>query len=1323
MKIHLYYITIIFTIIFFFSKFGYSQSVNTETSKVLILHSLKEKRPWNLMYNMCFRDAAKNNKNLDVDIFIENLDLLEHNDEEYKDIVKKMLQIKYKNDFPDILVITQPTAVKFIYDRNLFSNIPKILILPSKQGFEGYPKSTIITYAANFEAQFSHALKVFPETKEAYIVAGNSKIDKSTLAKFTSTAGKFNKQILFKYLTNLDRDSILNYVKYLPNNSFVYYLSYTQDLNGKAYMAKDFSFDLAEHCNRPVFCYLDLLTENTGILGGMVVSLKSIAIKTAEFIEQNLEGTIIDSIPPAASNYSFTYDWNELKKWNIDMGKLPSESVFYNRKYSIVELYKKEVIFGFILLIISVLLIIVLLTSNRNRRRNEKKLKKQNDEYAALNEEYITQNEELIQTNQELYSANERVEESINRLHTLINTIPDLVWLKDINGIYLECNNRFESFFGSERKDIVGKTDYDFVSKDLADFFKLHDKAAMNAGKSTTNEEQIAFASDGHKEYLETIKTPLHDIDGNVVGVLGIGRNISERIRYEKDLLEAKENAVASEQYLENIINNIGDPVFVKNDKSQLLLVNDAFCTIFLLSKEQVIGKTLAEDVTEEEREQFLKIDNLVLLTGKEHIIEESLTVRGGEKRTISTRKSRYIDAHGQKFLIGIIRDITDRKQSEEELINAKEKAEESEVRFRAFTEQSPISIYITNIEGDCVYANDKWLEIAGMKLDEALGKGWANAIHPDDHEQIRKGWYKSVKSNGKWSYEYRFKNKDGIITWVEGTAKKLLNEKNELLGYLGTNVNIDESKRAKSELIKAKEKAEESERKLAESLIDLELAHKIAEIGNWHLNPEIGILQWSDEIYNIYERDRKLGPPHIDEYKKMYSPEQYEVFSNAIGLAITKGEKYDIVLKYTSPSKKEKWIRAICSPDSLKKSDKGYFLRSTIQDITKLKEVEAELIKAKERAEESDSLKTGFLTNMSHEIRTPLNAVLGFSQLLLKNNLSDAEKKKFSEYIRINGEGLAKIIDDIIDISKLQSNQLLIKNTDFNLHLLISELDNYYRNILIQKSKSHLKFNLQIPNVLEKDFFINSDQQRLKQVLNNLISNAVKYTAKGQITFGCEIFEDMLLFFVEDTGYGISEKNLTQIFERFAQFSPQYVSKQEGTGLVLSISKNLVTLLGGELKVESKINEGSKFYFQIPLTKAKNKPIETKKLRISPKTDLSKCTILIADDEESNYALTKRLLKHTKVTTEWAQNGLQAVEMAINNNYDLILMDIKMPEMDGIEASILIKKKKNVPIIIQTAFAIPEVQDKAMKAGCDGFIVKPISIEIFLDLVNKYLN
>jgi PAS domain S-box-containing protein len=394
-------------------------------------------------------------------------------------------------------------------------------------------------------------------------------------------------------------------------------------------------------------------------------------------------------------------------------------------------------------------------------------------------------------------------------------------------------------------------------------------------------------------------------------------------------------------------------------------------------------------------------------------------------------------------------------------------------------------------------------------------------------------------------------------------------------------------------------------------------------------------------------------------------------------------------------------------------------------RDITEQKIIEKQLIIAKEKAEESNQLKTAFLANMSHEIRTPMNAVMGFSQLLADDTLSTQEKIVFSDYIKINGESLLKIIDDILDISTIDSKQLTIANTNFNLHTLLSELEMYYSSELIAKSKNTIKLELKLFYKDKKVFMVNTDEIRLKQILNNLLSNAIKYTDQGHIKFGYEIGMNRLHFYVQDTGVGIPTHIKNHVFDRFVQYSKKYIARQDGTGLGLSISKELVTLLGGELKVDSIEENGSTFYFDLPLNQHEGiseKTQEGRKLNTS--IDLSDYSILIADDEESNFMLAKHVLAPTKINIDWATNGEEAVAMANQKKYDLIVMDIKMPYMNGFEATRLIKKTNSkTPIIIQTAFAMAETKNEALNAGCNDLIVKPFDLDNFLFLIKTYIS
>jgi signal transduction histidine kinase len=374
MKKLILYLAVFFATAGLFAQKNYSKDTIPQRKRVLILHSVEEARPWNFMFNTSYREAIKNNCHFNVETSIEYLDLIRYNTEEYKSILEKTIRLKYQNFLPDVIVLTQIEAVNFVYERNLFPGIPKILVEIGNEDSIKYKNATIILRYLEFESKLEHALSLFPYTKEIYVVSGNSTIDSYTLGIFTAAAEKFSEQVSMKYLTGMSSVAILDSIKNLPENSLLYFLTFTKDFGGEAIMAKDFAEDIGKICNRPVFSFLDLVTEGTGIFGGMVVSLKSKAKMTVEVIDQVLNGKNIESIPPVKAGFSYTYDWNELKKWNINIDRLPKESIFYNREYTFWELYKMQVM-GVIIVLLSYSVLLIMLWRNiRIKRKNEKQL-------------------------------------------------------------------------------------------------------------------------------------------------------------------------------------------------------------------------------------------------------------------------------------------------------------------------------------------------------------------------------------------------------------------------------------------------------------------------------------------------------------------------------------------------------------------------------------------------------------------------------------------------------------------------------------------------------------------------------------------------------------------------------------------------------------------------------------------------------------------------------------------------------------------------------------------------------------------------------------
>lgn len=390
------------------------------------------------------------------------------------------------------------------------------------------------------------------------------------------------------------------------------------------------------------------------------------------------------------------------------------------------------------------------------------------------------------------------------------------------------------------------------------------------------------------------------------------------------------------------------------------------------------------------------------------------------------------------------------------------------------------------------------------------------------------------------------------------------------------------------------------------------------------------------------------------------------------------------------------------------------------------LRETEKELLKAKAKAEESDRLKSAFLANMSHEIRTPLNAIVGFANLLSENDMPQERKEQYLNYVYNSSNALINIISDILDIAKIEAGQLKINKTEVNINNLLHELWVTFKGELERREKQNIELNLNIPADGTSQIAF-TDESRLRQVLSNLLQNAVKFTIQGSIEFGYVVKGNSLEFFVKDTGIGIAEDKIELIFGRFQKLHNEQVQNTSGTGLGLSIVQKLLELLNSNILVKSELNAGTEFRFSIPyLKEAEQKPIlPVDEALISPENiNWSSKSILIAEDEQSNYKLLEAILLPTKANIKWAKNGKEAVETyKQNDKIDAVLMDIKMPVMTGYEAYHELRKlDKQLPIIAQTAYAMSGEKEKFQAIGFNGYLTKPIVKKDLLKLLYSVL-
>lgn len=412
-------------------------------------------------------------------------------------------------------------------------------------------------------------------------------------------------------------------------------------------------------------------------------------------------------------------------------------------------------------------------------------------------------------------------------------------------------------------------------------------------------------------------------------------------------------------------------------------------------------------------------------------------------------------------------------------------------------------------------------------------------------------------------------------------------------------------------------------------------------------------------------------------------------------------------------------WMLVSAFPQFRRNSSEPYQVFTTFTDISRIKQAEAELLEAKKKAEESDRLKSVFMANMSHEIRTPMNGILGFAELLKTPELSGESQKMYIEAITISGKRMLDIINDLIDISRIEAGQTEIRKESTDIPALIRELILFFRPEADKKG-IYLRSQNELP---EESSLIITDQTKVAQVITNLIKNALKFTPRdGLIEAGCRLYDqENILIYVKDSGMGIRKDLQGKIFERFRQGDGADV--QEGVGLGLAISKAYVEMLGGRIGLDSEPEKGSVFFFTLPLTEESKARIALTEEKSSDAETVPGQCILVAEDDDLSYTLLKEALSRMNIVTCRAKTGSEAIDVAKNkDNISLILMDIRLPELNGMDAAREIKKiKPEIPIIAQSAYISQSDIRAALDAGCDDYITKPVDIKVLINKIARH--
>jgi PAS domain S-box-containing protein len=529
------------------------------------------------------------------------------------------------------------------------------------------------------------------------------------------------------------------------------------------------------------------------------------------------------------------------------------------------------------------------------------------------------------------------------------------------------------------------------------------------------------------------------------------------------------------------------------------------------------------------------------------------------------------------------------------------------------------------------------------------------------------------------------------------------------------TNPIIDDLKRNQDLLIKAKEEAEESERQLIK-------AQKTAKTGNWVWYFEDSAVWWSEEMYRIFNLDKSKFTGKLGEIiQKSIHPDDMKKVEESYFSVLRENKPLQVECRVLNQDGTYKYVYAIADEIVADKDGHKKCLTGIVKDITDYKQIQLELIEAKDQAEQSNKLKTAFLQNMSHEIRTPMNAIMGFAELL-NEEFDDKEKlEKYTNIINQRCSDLLDIINGILDVAQIESGLLPVNIEQCLLSDLLREVFDFFKEFQRKQDKQHINFEIQSNLPLDT---IYTDMVKLKQILINLISNSFKFTDRGYVKIGCSLDKnDNLIFSVSDSGIGIPEEKKEYIFERFAQLESKPGRIYGGTGLGLSIVKGLVDLLKGKIWLESEVGKGTAFYFTIPSGEAIVTTTSSEKVDIDANFNFQNKTVLIVEDDPFNAEYLIELLSNTGISIIHSGYGNEAVEVIKNHEVDIILMDVRLPDIDGYTATRLIKKiKPGITVIAQTAYALPYDSKEAFSAGCDYYISKPASRQKILTVLQKFL-
>jgi two-component system sensor histidine kinase/response regulator len=948
-----------------------------------------------------------------------------------------------------------------------------------------------------------------------------------------------------------------------------------------------------------------------------------------------------------------------------------------------------------------------------------------------------------------------------SRLRALLKALPDMVWLKDPDGVYLDCNPRAARLFGQSPEAIIGRSDHDLLPGEVADFLRHHDRQAIASGQPHHIEELLHFP-DGHVERHETTKTPVRTADGELLGVLGIAHDITER--------ETNRERIASQNRALRLMSGVAQALVRHADESAMLT---EICTIIVDSGDYRMAWIGEAQNDAEQRVVPLAESGFVAgyLNNLDIRWSDTSGGRGPTGRAIRSgvpsiacnlhhdpafapwreaalalgyQSSAALPLRVDGRIVGALNLYSDRPDAfgDEELTLlgnltgeiglglTMQRSRQALARSEASLLQAQRLARMGHYTFDP--AADRW--VSSPALDELFGlaadyprtaQSWLALLHPEDRQRMA-GYLREQVVGRQLSFdnEYRIvRPSDGQERWVHGIGELSLGEDGRVSRMFGTILDITERRSTEAELRKLSLAIEQT----PHSIIITDTEHRIEYVNDAFIRN------------SGYRREEAIGQtPRL-----LGSGRTPAATYRSLAQALSRGESWrgEFVNQRKDGSIVEEF--AIISPVRQPDQRITHFL-AIEEDITDKKRTQAELerhrqhlellvaertielSRAKEEAESASRTKTAFLANMSHEIRTPMNAIMGLTHIALREPTSSPEQRERLSKVGSAARHLLSIINDILDISKIEAGKMVLENTDFSLHQVVGSS---YNLVAERAAAKHLPVTCEIdPELPDR---LCGDPLRIQQILVNFLSNAVKFTEHGRITLSARRFGDdgngwRVRFEVSDTGPGIPPDVQARLFVPFEQADTSTTRRYGGTGLGLAISSRLAEAMHGEIDVDSWPGKGSTFSLTLRLAPASQRQLGARGLPAgAPLRFPAETRILLAEDNPINEEVATELLRSVGLEPDIARDGSEAISLASRQCYDLVLMDVQMPVIDGLAATRHLRALPgwaDVPILAMTANAFNDDRDRCLAAGMNDHIAKPVEPEVLFATLSHWL-